>query len=198
MYSLDKTKLGPVNKANHSFYNELETFVPYEPKENLVPEFLPVTSAEHQVRFTASTHDKKGIIQNAAPEALENSKRLHLKITENLKDFTWFELDEQPDADTLLVSFGITAQASREAVTDLRREGVKVSMLIAKTLLPVPNEYYQVCNRYKRILIAEENLTGQYRQLMFGIQPPKHIEGVNEFGHMISPEQIKKAIKQHA
>lgn len=198
MYSLDKTKLGPVNKANHSFYNELETFVPYEPKENLVPEFLPVTSAEYQVRFTASTHDKKGIIQNAAPEALENSKRLHLKITENLKDFTWFELDEQPDADTLLVSFGITAQASREAVTDLRREGVKVSMLIAKTLLPVPNEYYQVCNRYKRILIAEENLTGQYRQLMFGIQPPKHIEGVNEFGHMISPEQIKKAIKQHA
>lgn len=198
MYSLDKSKLGPINKISHSFYSGTEDFVPYEPKENLVPEFLPVTSAEHQVRFTASTHDKKGIIQNAAPEALENSKRLHLKITENLKNFTCFDLDEQAEAETLLVSFGITAQASREAVSELRNEGIKVSLLVAKTLLPVPGEYYEMCKRYKRVLFAEENLTGQYRQLMFGIQSPQHIEGVNEFGHMISPEQIKKAVKNHA
>jgi len=194
MYSLDKSSLGPINKVNRTFYSGNETFVPYEPNENLVPEFLPVTSSEHQVRFTASTHDKKGIIQNASPEALANSKRLHTKIVSNLKDFTWYDLDEQHEAETLLVSFGITAQACHEAVAELRNEGEKVSLLTAKTLLPVPPVYYSVCSRYKRVIFAEENLTGQYRQLMFGIQPPAHIEGVNEFGHMISPMHIKKVI----
>lgn len=194
MYSLDKSTLGPISKIDRAFYSGNETFVPYEPKENLVPEFLPVTSAEHQVRFTASTHDKKGIIQNAAPEALANSKRLHTKIVSNLKDFTWYDLDEQHGAETLLVSFGITAQACREAVAELRKEGEKVSLLTAKTLLPIPSEYYTISNRYKRVIFAEENLTGQYRQLMFGIQPSTHIEGVNEFGHMISPMHIKNVI----
>ncbi len=197
-YNLDRSILGPIKKIKASFYSGEEEFVPYAPKENLVPEFLPVTSGHHQVRFTASTHDRKGIIQNATPEALENSKRLHTKITSNLRDFTWYELDEQEGAGTLLVSYGITARASREAVSGMRKEGRRVSLLIAKTLLPVPDDYYDICRRYERVVIAEENLNGQLRQLMFGIQSPPHITGVNEFGNMIDPLQIKKAIEQDA
>jgi len=198
LYSLDKKVLGPIEKVKRSFYSGNEAFVPYEPNENLVPEFLPVTSGEHQVRFTASTHDKRGIIQNAAPEALENSKRLQTKITANQHEFTWFELDEAQDAKTLLVSYGITSQACREAVSELRNEGTPVSLLIAKTLLPIPDDYYRICRKYERVVIAEENLNGQYRQLMFGVQSPTNIVGVNEFGNMINPVQIKKAIKQDA
>jgi len=198
MYSLDKSKLSPINKISRTFYTGGDTFVPYAPNENLVPDFLPVSSQEHQVRFTASTHDRKGIIQNAASEALENSKRLHRKIISNLQHFTWFDLDEDPAADTLLFSYGITAQASREAVTEMRSEGIGVSLLVAKTLLPVPDEYYNICSRYKRVVFAEENLNGQYRQLMFGNQPPRNIMGVNEFGNMINPLQIIKTIKTDA
>ena len=197
-YNLDTSALGAIKKVEPSFYSGKEDFVPYAPKENLIPEFLPVTSDRHQVRFTASTHGKNGIIQNATPEALANSKRLQKKVTSNLKEFTWFELDEEKGADTLLVSYGITAQACMEAVSDLRKEGKRVSLLIAKTLLPVPDDYYEICRRHERIIFAEENLNGQLRQLMFGIQSPPHIKGVNEFGNMINPVQIKKAIEEDA
>lgn len=197
MFSIDKTELAPVHKVERKFYSGEETYVPYKADERLVSAFLPVSSNKHQVRFTASTHDTKGIIQNTAKEAIDNSKRLHYKITENLGDFTYFEYDKEEGATSLLLSFGITSQAAREAVEDLRRQGKKVSLLIAKTLLPVPPAYYDICSRYKQLFIAEENLTGQYRQLLFGSMPPAHIHGINEFGKMISPATIIKAVLQH-
>ena len=118
---------------------------------NLVPPLLPVTSRNWQVRFTASTHDASGIIQNASPEGLNNSIRLHRRVVENLSEYTHYELDEQPDAETLVVSFGITAQAAREAVDAIRESGEQVSLLVTKTLLPVPKIYYSVCAKYRRV-----------------------------------------------
>lgn len=194
IYSIDKTSLKPIKKIEQQFYNSPEPYLPYKAEENLVCPFLPLTTNEHQVRFTASTHDTKGIIQNSSKEALENSKRIHYKITENLHDFTYYEYDEQKESEILVLSYGITSQATREAVYELRMQGNKISMLIAKTLLPIPKVYYNICNKYKKIIIAEENLTGHYRQLLFGAMPPPHIHGINEFGKMISPNVIKNAI----
>lgn len=194
MFNIDKKSLKPISKVSRKFYDSNEQYIPYKPGENMVSEFLPLTNTKHQVRFTASTHDQKGILQNSTKEALNNSKRLHNKITSNIDDFTCFELDEQEGADTLIVTFGVTSQATREAVVNLRNEGKKVSMLIAKTLLPVPAIYYTICEKYKKVFIAEENLTGQYRQLLFGAVPPAHIKGINEFGKMISPDFIKENI----
>ena len=195
MFSIDRNELSPPKKVRHDFYRDDVPYRPYKAGASLVPPFLPVSSSEHQVRLTASTHDMNGIIQNTSREALENSERLHHKIVNNLAGFTFYELDEQDQAEVLLVSFGITAQASREAVSDLRKTGLRISLLIAKTLLPVPPVYYEICRKYSRIVIAEENLTGQYRQLLFGSESPPHITGVNKFGKMISPEMIINSIK---
>jgi 2-oxoglutarate ferredoxin oxidoreductase subunit alpha len=195
MFSINTSELKPISQVKRKIYDSELEFIPYQPGPDLVPPFLPLTSTKHQVRYTASTHDKKGIIQNSGKEAMGNSRRLHYKIKDNINKFTYYELDEQDDAEVLLVSFGITSQASREAVAELREEGVPVSLLIAKTLLPVPDEYYEIVSRYKKVFIAEENLTGQYRQLLFGTVPPPHISGINEFGKMISPSVIKQNIK---
>jgi len=80
-------------------------------------------------------------------------------------------------------------------VEGIRESGGKASLLIAKTLLPVPRIYYEICARYDRVFFAEENLTGQYRQLMFGAAPPERIRGINEFGKMITPESIQEAVQ---
>lgn len=194
MFSIHTSELNPISPIQRKIYDSDAEFIPYHPGPDLVPSFLPLTSNRHQVRYTASTHDKKGIIQNSGKEALGNSRRLHYKIKDNVDHFTYYELDEQPGAVTLLVSFGITSQAAREAVNELREEGRSVSLLIAKTLLPVPDVYYDIVSRYNRVFVAEENLTGQYRQLLFGTVPPKHISGINEFGKMISPATIKQNI----
>lgn len=189
-HSVHLSNLPKIRKVDRKFYTGQEKYIPYRPDENLIPEFLPLTSNDHQIRLTASTHDQKGIIQNTSDEALENTIRLHKKITHNTKDFTFFDYNEDHDAEIILLSFGITSLASTVAVQKLRSQGIKISLLLAKTLLPVPSLYYDVMNKYKHIFIAEENLTGQYRQLLFGSQPPKHIHGINKLGKMIEPEEI--------
>ncbi len=196
-FSLNPDELSPIQKTERDRYDSDEMFFPYKAGENKVPPFLGVDTSRHQVRFTASTHDTRGIIQNSGAEALGNSIRLHEKITENLGSYTFFDYDVQEGADILVVAYGITAQAAREAVAQLRNEGESVALLIPKTLYPVPKMYFDIMSRYSRVVIAEENLTGQYRHLLFGVNAPSGITGVNAFGKMITPAQIKSEVLVH-
>jgi 2-oxoglutarate ferredoxin oxidoreductase subunit alpha len=75
-------------------------------------------------------------------------------------------------------------------VTELRSKGKPVSLLIAKTILPVPEIYLDILSKYKKIVIAEENLDGQFRQILFGKAGRKGVTGVNDIAKMISPEAI--------
>jgi len=195
--NLDIADLPPIHPAKRKTFQSDGEYLPYDPDEDLVPPFLPVVNDRHQVRLTASTHNRKGIIQNSGKEALGNSVRLHEKILKHLPDFTEFDWDEQGKADVLVVSYGITAQAAREAVKEARGAGHQVSLLVAKTLYPVPPEYFRIMGRHERVIIAEENLTGQFRQLLFGAQCPSSVTGITSFGKMITPETITREVLDH-
>src|ERR1035437_9992340 len=188
------SQLPDVNRIAREYYSGTETFIPYKTDGSLVPEFLPVGNTKHQVRFTASTHDQKGIIQNTSKEAIDNTKRLEFKHKKNLEHHLYYEYDEQDLADTLLVSYGITASASREAVQLLRRQGERISLLIVKTLLPVSQVYFEIIDKYKKVVIAEENLSGQYKNILFGERGNKNITGVNGIAEMITPDRIMEAV----
>jgi len=196
-FSLDPDQLPPLSQVQRELYDSEEPYLPYRTDDSRVPPFLPAGSDRHQVRFTASTHDTKGIIQNSGPEALGNSVRLHEKCLLHLPEFTLYELMEEPGAETLIVSYGITAQAAREAAVRLGNNGMKVSLLIPKTLYPVPNLYFDIMDRYAHVIVAEENLNGQMRHLLYGINPPERISGVNAFGKMITPEVIMNEVLSH-
>lgn len=195
LLSFDLNRLEDIQPVARKIYEGDTPYRPYLADENLVPPFLPVTDTRHQVRLTASTHDTRGILLNIAPEALANTRRLEEKALRNLPDYTFYELDEQAEADTLLISYGITAQSSRQAVASLRESGDRVSLLIARTLFPVPPFYGEIASRYRRIIVAEENLTGQYRRLLFGALHSASIRGVQGMGKMIHPEEIIREIK---
>jgi 2-oxoglutarate ferredoxin oxidoreductase subunit alpha len=190
MLSYDWSKLRDIQPVKRLSYKGDGPYLPYITDDSLIPEFLPVSQTHHQVRLTASTHDTKGILQNVLPEAIENTKRLEKKLERHLGEFTFFELDEQEGADRLIVSYDISAQASREALQQLRRQGKKVSMLVAKTLLPVPKEYIEIVSRYPRVVVVEENLKGQLRHILFGAAGRKGVTGVNGIAKMISPTEI--------
>lgn len=192
--SFSISHLPEIKRIERKHYEGSATYVPYQTDESLVPEFLAVGNTDHQVRLTASTHDKKGIIQNTSKEAIDNTKRLDQKHRHNLAKHTYYELDEQEGADTLLISYGITASASREAVNLLRKKGQKVSLFIPKTLLPVPPVYFEIMEKYAKVVIAEENLTGQYRHILFGEAGNKKVKGVNGIAEMITPAKITEAI----
>jgi 2-oxoglutarate/2-oxoacid ferredoxin oxidoreductase subunit alpha len=188
--SFDLTTLGIIDKKLMKMYEGEEQYFPYRPGNDGVPPFLSLSQNKHQIRLTASTHDMKGILQNTTVEALNNSKRLKHKIINHVDSFTHYEADEPEGSDTIIVSYDISAQAAREAAAHLRSEGKPVSLLIAKTLLPVPEVYLEILSKYRRVVIAEENIDGQLRQILFGRAGRKGVSGVNAFGKMISPESI--------
>lgn len=188
--SFDLKKLPHIEPLEREYFNKPNAvYKSYQP-ENQVPVFLSVTQARHQVRLNASTHDQSGILQHSTVEALENSVRLEQKITQRAHEFTDYFLDEDLEAETLIVSWGITAVAAKDVVSIMRNKGEKISLLIPRTLLPVPGVYNEIIQSYSRVVIAEESLNNQLGTLLFGINMPRNIRFAGGIGKMISPNQI--------
>ncbi|MCS7183025.1 MAG: hypothetical protein NZ869_07970, partial [Thermoanaerobaculum sp.] len=190
---LDVSLLPPIRQVQPQWYDQQEPYRPYAATGEVpVPPFLPVGQGQHQVRLTASTHDCRGIIQHTSPEAMANTRRLQRKV-EALTP-TVYELDEAEGAEALVVAYDVTAEAARDAVVALRRQGVPVSLFIPKTLWPIPPVYDTILNRYQRLVFAEENLQGQWAHLLFGHRLPERVRTVTAVGTMVSPQQILEEV----
>ena len=112
----------------------------------------------------------------------------------NLSDYAHYDYDKVDDAETLVFSYGISAAAAREAVANLRKDGKKVSLLIAKTLFPVLPEYLKAASDHKRVVVVEENQRGQYREILFGLNGRDGVSGVNCIGRLITPGEIEEEV----
>lgn len=190
--SFDPAVLEEIKPVKRSSYSAGKPYLPYRAGEDLVPEFLPLSSKQGQVRLTASTHDIQGILQHSSDEALTNTRRLEEKSRQHLSAYTFYDLDQQENAQTLLVSYGVSAAASRDAVNYIRESGRPVSLLIIKTIFPVPDVYYEIIDSYKKVIIIEENLNAQYAKAMFGEKLPARIRSVGAIGKMIGRDDILK------
>ncbi len=188
--SFDLSRLPAIERASWPQYRGSNGYLPYRANPAEPPPFLPVGNRQHQVRINASTHDASGLIRKATPEALANTRRLQEKIQAGMEKHVYFEYDPAPDADALLVTYGVTAEAGRDAIRRLQERGRAVSLLVVKTLLPFPQEALAIIRRYARVLIAEENLSGLLRELIYGQMAPTNVVGVNQIGKLISPEDI--------
>lgn len=182
-------EIAPVRRTS---YDGPGPYCTYAAGEGLVPPFLAVGNERHQVRLNASTHDRCGIIQHTSDEAMTNTRRLEAKV--EMLTPVLYHLDEQEGADTLVMTYDVTTGAAREAVLALRAQGIPVSLLVARTLLPVPAVYHEIIGRYPRVVIAEENHQGQLARLLFGRRIPPHIRSVTAIGRMIRPDEIAREV----
>ena len=127
--SFDLEKLKPLEVISKEYNKDEieEPYLSYRSGENLVPPYVPVGNDELKVRYNASTHDDEGLIRKNSPESLANTKRLREKLEKRIEEFSFFELDEQEGSSTLIVTYGISAEPARDALTLLRKDGNKVS-----------------------------------------------------------------------
>jgi 2-oxoglutarate ferredoxin oxidoreductase subunit alpha len=161
-----------------------------------VPAFAPVGGGV-KVTVTGSAHDRRGRLRKVSPEVLEMLVHLQRKIEAHATEMALVRPDLDPDASSLLVSYGITARAAREAVSVLRKEGFPVSFLQIQTLFPVPAEALNWASAGVRtVFVAEENLSGQYRTVLAPLLGGKRVLGINKIGSMISPGDIVHAIRR--
>ncbi|MBN1812410.1 MAG: hypothetical protein JXA14_11275 [Anaerolineae bacterium] len=191
--SFDLGCLAEIAPVQRRFYDGSSPYRSYDTGGGLVPPFLPVGNPDHQVRLTASTHDVDGMLRSVTDGVLANTRRLQEKIEAETP--VLYDLDEQAGADTLVVTYGVTAGAAREAVTTLRGQGEAVSLLVARTLLPIPGVYYEILDRYSRVVVAEENLQGQLALLLYGHRLPPGVRRVGGIGRMVRPEQIVRGVR---
>jgi 2-oxoglutarate ferredoxin oxidoreductase subunit alpha len=161
-----------------------------------VPAFAPV-GGEVKVTVTGSAHDRRGRLRKVSPEVVEMLVHLQRKIEAHATEMALVRPDLDPDASCLLLSYGITARAAREAVGMLRKEGSPVSFLQIQTLFPVPAEALnQASAGIRTVFVAEENFGGQYRTVLAPLLPGKLVLGINKIGNMITPGEIVRAIRR--
>jgi len=99
-------------------------------------------------------------------------------------------------ADTLMITYGITARAVKAAVDELKMDGIPVSLLTLKTLWPVPAEVIKTkAKSVKRVVVVEMNL-GQYVREVQRLLPDKKVEWFGQMnGKLITPLQIVEAFR---
>jgi len=161
-----------------------------------VPAFSPVGGSA-KVTVTGSAHDRQGRLRKPSPEVVELLLHLQRKIEAHASEMAVVRRDLDPAASCLLISYGITARAAREAVGRLRQDGFPISFLQIQTLFPVPVEALrEAAAGIRTIFVAEENLTGQYRSVLAPLLTGQRVLGINKLGGMISPAEIVRAVRR--
>jgi 2-oxoglutarate ferredoxin oxidoreductase subunit alpha len=191
---LDDLRLPPVVERRRA--DPDKPFVPFSVGEGQqVPDFLPI-GGKTLVRQTSSTHGVNGYITTDSEEIAVMQQRLKEKIEGSVADFTVFDECLVPGTDTLVVTYGITARAAKVAVGRLKAQGRPASLLVLKTLWPVPEDFIrEKAAPYKRVVVAEMNL-GQYVREIRRLLPDKEIGFTGQMnGELIKPGQIMEVVE---
>jgi 2-oxoglutarate ferredoxin oxidoreductase subunit alpha len=159
-----------------------------------VPEFSAV-GGPRKVTATGSMHDKDGRLRKNTDESIEVLHHLERKIVIHTEELALVKHDVEHGAPTLVLSYGVTARTAHEAVLRARKEGKKVSWLNVLSLFPVPEKkILGSLDGVRKVIIPEENLTGQYRSVIQYLLNGREVVGVNQVGRMITPEEILSEI----
>jgi 2-oxoglutarate ferredoxin oxidoreductase subunit alpha len=166
-------------------------FLPYNYKElSDVPPFAAI-GGDILTRINTSTHDRAGMLSKD-PEIAGNAL-LHLneKIMNHAEEIERIDTDLDDGADAVIISYGSMGRTSREAVNEVRRGKGKVSLIIVKSLWPVPEKsLLRLVGGHRKIVVPELNL-GQYVLEIDRLFPDKMVEGISRVdGKLISPEAI--------
>lgn len=197
--SVDYSRLNP--PANHSRHIITEQDADFDSwkmygfdSPDMIAKFAPV-GGKVKVTATGSAHNPAGNLKKNDPETLAVLKHLEDKIQTHRDEMVLVKEDLEPEAETLVISFGITARTMKDAVKLARDKGKKVSALTIYSMFPIPEKkILEAAKGCKNIIIAEENFSGQYRQLIEPFLKNYNVKGVNKLGTMITPNEILERI----
>ena len=190
----DTLELPPVKVRR--FAAKDSPFLPFEtPEDRSVPDFLPIGD-DCLVRQTSSTHGVDGYITTNPIQIADNQERLKRKLISEIEKFTFYDYLPALHADTLIIVYGVTARACRVAAHKAGQTNGLASLLVLKTLWPVPEPLIQrIAAPYQRVVVPEMNL-GQYVREIQRLLPNKQIDVIGQMnGELITPRQIREVIQ---
>jgi 2-oxoglutarate ferredoxin oxidoreductase subunit alpha len=143
-----------------------ECYLPFQAEDDLIPAMACAGDGYH-VHVTGLTHDEQGYPVITAPVHERLVRRLVDKIRLNAAAIIQTETFGLDDAEVLVVAYGCTARAAREAVARLRAGGRKAGLLRLITLWPFPEEQIrELAQRVKALIVPEIN----YGQMVYEVE----------------------------
>ncbi|MBU1881837.1 2-oxoacid:acceptor oxidoreductase subunit alpha, partial [bacterium] len=153
---LDSLQNYPI--TNRKIAGSSEEFLPYRAETVTdVPAMSPF-GGPHLVRASSTTHDQHGRPTSDPEKIAFKNERLFRKIQDNSDSICQYQSDLMPEAEALVVSFGISARSSLQAVAEARAAGKKVNFLKLLTFWPFPDKAVQDAARgVKKVIVPELN-----------------------------------------
>ncbi len=134
-----------------------------------------------------------------SPKALEdkNLERFERYAAVERDECMWEEIMME-DAELCIVSCGITARVSRNAIVQARKEGIKVGMIRPITLWPFPKKpLLAAADKVNSFLCVELNMGQMRDDVELAIRCKKPVGLCSRVGGMIpSPDEVLEAIRK--
>lgn len=162
--------------------------------EEMVPPFLPL-GGPLLSRQTSSTHGEDGYITGDPDCIAAGIKRLKNKLEIARNDLAIYEISGNSNDPVLIIAFGVSARAAMTAIRELHKLGRHVSLLVLKTLYPVPEKIItdNIVHR-KEIFVVEMNC-GQYVREIERLAAGSSITLIDQMnGELISPATIVREV----
>jgi 2-oxoglutarate ferredoxin oxidoreductase subunit alpha len=148
-----------------------------------------VTGLTHLDNGTPSTDD------HAVHAALVT--RLCDKITDNVGDIFMADAYEVESAETVIVSYGISARPSREAAAAARAKGLSVGCVTLKTIWPFNYDYFRSLSlKVSHIVVVEMNCGMVYHSIVESVEGRSKVSLVSTLGGKVAnPESILEVVE---
>jgi len=151
--------------------NKLDAINPPYVPEELKGKWTPYMRAENGTRYWAIPgregfeHILGGLEKDSNTGAISTNPENHDLMTrlraQKIANIEVPDLEvdgDVDDADLLVVGFGSTYGHLRTAMDELRAKGYKVAQAHFKYLNPLPKNTTEVMKRYKKVVVAEQNM----------------------------------------
>jgi 2-oxoglutarate ferredoxin oxidoreductase subunit alpha len=161
-------------------------------KRDLKPKTWAVTGTEGK--------RKPNIINSVYldPQVLEHHNYdLQAKYQEMMDTEALYETYMVEDAEIVITAYGTTSRIVRNAIEDLRAEGIKVGLIRPMTLWPFPEKGFQdLGESVKAILTVEMSLGQMVGDVRLAVRDRIPVEFFGRTGGMIPrPDEIKAKVK---
>jgi 2-oxoglutarate ferredoxin oxidoreductase subunit alpha len=197
--AVDEGALADIAPINRIGYDEAHSGAPYQPfappTDSLIPPFLPMGGTVLE-RQTSSSHGPNGFITSKPETLAQGISRLRDKLLQDRDDLSHYRLDSDPQAEILLIVYGVTSRAAKEALRRARDRSYRLSLLILQTLYPVPEKVLkEELAKVSRVIVLEMNL-GQYVREIERLSGDTQVVFYGKMnGELISPEEIARVIE---
>ncbi|UMZ74798.1 2-oxoacid:acceptor oxidoreductase subunit alpha [Natranaerofaba carboxydovora] len=173
-----------------------EEYKPYKPDTDMIP---PISNYgdPHLQRVNSSMHGEEGFLDMSPENSQKVVQRLWDKIEKNIDDIGMIETYHMDDAETAIISFGISARSSLQAVDKARKEGQKIGLVQLKTLWPFPEDKIKEAVKDCSDLVVVELNMGQLALEVERVFRDKDVLRINKFsGEDILPGEILEKLKE--